>query len=252
MVGQKTPSQSNSTFPEGELDPILKTQSEEDDNLVQWVISRVTDWEDHRDQNYKQRWNEYYRLWRGIWTDEDKTRDNERSHLISPALQQAIESTVAELEESTFGRGPKWIDLRDDFIDAEQDPMGIIRDRLIEDYQMAGVEGAISEIFLNGAIYGTGIGKIIIDKIEERNMVRSEGGSPTITSKERILVKLEAVSPRDFVIDSNARSIAESLGVAHIVYKPKHSIVKKQKEGIYNDIDIGSPSEAYDLTPLGE
>ena len=44
---------------------------------------------------------------------EDKTRQTERSKIISPALQQAVESSVAELEEATFGRG-KWFDIEDD------------------------------------------------------------------------------------------------------------------------------------------
>ena len=51
---------------------------------------------------------EYYRLWRGIWAAQDmETAKSERSSriIISPALQQAVESSVAEIEEATFGRG---------------------------------------------------------------------------------------------------------------------------------------------------
>ena len=64
------------------------------------------------------KFDEYYRLWRGHWASEDKTRQSERSKIISPALQQAVESSVAELEEATFGRG-KWFDIRDDAADTE-------------------------------------------------------------------------------------------------------------------------------------
>ena len=49
---------------------------------------------------------------------EDKTRDSERSRIISPALQQAVESSVAEVEEATFGRG-KWFDISDDVNDPD-------------------------------------------------------------------------------------------------------------------------------------
>mgnify|MGYP000323508868 CR=1 FL=1 len=70
-------------------------------------------WRDHFEANYSQKFDEYYRLWRGIWANEDKTRDSERSRIIAPALQQAVESSVAELEEATFGRG-KWFDISDD------------------------------------------------------------------------------------------------------------------------------------------
>ena len=34
--------------------------------LSTWVVDRVTQWEDHRDTNYLTKWDEYYRIWRGI------------------------------------------------------------------------------------------------------------------------------------------------------------------------------------------
>ena len=73
--------------------------------LASWLNYRLDSWRNHREQNYTSKWDEYYRLWRGIWNEQDKTRTAERSRIIAPALQQAIESSVAELEEATFGRG---------------------------------------------------------------------------------------------------------------------------------------------------
>jgi hypothetical protein len=81
--------------------------------LASWLSERLESWKDHRDQNYQKKWDEYYRLWRGIWAESDKLRESESSRLISPALQQAVEATVSELEEATFGRD-KWFDIRDD------------------------------------------------------------------------------------------------------------------------------------------
>ncbi len=69
--------------------------------LAGWLGSRLEDWRNHRDSNYLDSWDEYYRLWRGIWQSSDKTRQSEKSRLISPALQQAVESSVAEIEEAT-------------------------------------------------------------------------------------------------------------------------------------------------------
>ena len=68
--------------------------------LEDWVGTKCSDWRDHFEANYSQRFDEYYRLWRGQWAAEDKTRQSERSKIISPALQQAVESSVAELEEA--------------------------------------------------------------------------------------------------------------------------------------------------------
>ena len=108
-------------------------------SLSSWVIGRVSQWEEHRNTNYLKKWDEYYRIWRGIWSNEDKTRNSESSRLIAPATQQAIEATVAELEEAIFGQD-KWFDLRDDVSD--QDPMDVkvIRMNLQEDLERAKVK----------------------------------------------------------------------------------------------------------------
>ena len=36
--------------------------------LAGWLGSRLEEWRNHRDSNYLDMWDEYYRLWRGIWT----------------------------------------------------------------------------------------------------------------------------------------------------------------------------------------
>ena len=85
----------------------------EGDTLQSWVMSKVDEWENHYCSNYEERHKEYYRLWRGEWAKSDKENQSERSRIISPALQQAVESSVAEIEEATFGRG-NFFDIRDD------------------------------------------------------------------------------------------------------------------------------------------
>ena len=96
-----------------EQDPLLIEESIED-----WVITKCEDWRDHYESNYEARFDEYYRLWRGIWDPADSDRASERSRIISPALQQAVESNVAEMEEATFGRG-KWFDVSDNMGDSQ-------------------------------------------------------------------------------------------------------------------------------------
>ena len=77
-------------------------QTEADQELVSFVVSHITKWRDHRDTNYLDRWDEYERLWRGIWDSADKMRDSERSRIVTPALQQAIESKHAEISSSVW------------------------------------------------------------------------------------------------------------------------------------------------------
>ena len=69
-------------------------------SLEEWVMSKCDEWRDHYESTYSQRFDEYYRLWRGQWSTEDSQRSSERSRIISPALQQAVESNVAEMEEA--------------------------------------------------------------------------------------------------------------------------------------------------------
>jgi len=142
--------------------------------LLSHCLGRISDGERYRDQNYQEKWEEYYRLWRGIWAAEDKQRQSERSKLISPALQSAVESTVAEQEEAIFGR-KQWFDLVDDYEDrlAGQDKdLQQLRSFLMERFDTADIPSAISELFLNAAIYGTGIGKIITETTNNKEVER--------------------------------------------------------------------------------
>jgi len=210
--------------------------------LSGWLSTRLAQWKQHRDNNYLRQWDEYYRLWRGIWSVEDKNRDSEKSRLISPALQQAVESSVAEIEEATFGRG-KWFDIKDDVLDEDNSEAEHIRNLLQEDLEGAGVKDALCEVFLNGAIYGTGIGKIIT----EEKIVRKPSEKPvegTLTTERttqesvEVEVRVEAISPKEFLIDPSAQSINEALGVAHEVYKPRYTISEGMKSGVYRTLDI--------------
>ena len=60
--------------------------------LSSWLTYRLDGWRTHRDINYVTKWDEYYRLWRGIWLQQDRMRGSEKSRIISPALQQAVVS----------------------------------------------------------------------------------------------------------------------------------------------------------------
>ena len=210
--------------------------------LAGWLTTRLTAWRQHRDNNYLTKWDEYYRLWRGIWSYEDKSRESEKSRLISPALQQAVESSVAEIEEATFGRG-KWFDLKDDYLDQNKEEAEKIRNLLQEDLEGAGVKDALCEVFLNGAIYGTGIGKIITEEKVVRKPAEVPVEGTLTTSREvqeemTVEVRVEAISPKEFLIDPSAESVDEALGVAHEVYKPRYVLSEGMTKGVYRNVDI--------------
>jgi hypothetical protein len=219
--------------------------------LAGWLTTRLDQWRNHRDNNYLKQWDEYYRLWRGIWSMEDRTRQSEKSKLISPALQQAVESSVAEIEEATFGRG-KWFDIKDDMLDKEPQDVEYVRNLLQEDLEAAGVKDALCEVFLNGAIYGTGIGKIITEeKIEKKPTEQPVPGTLTsvrqIEEYTTVEVKVEAISPKEFLIDPSAESINEALGVAHEVYKPRYILSEGMDKGVYRNIDIEADTDVVQV-----
>ena len=213
---------------------------------------RLEGWRTHREINYTAKWDEYYRLWRGIWDSQDVLRKSERSKIIAPALQQAVESSVAELEEATFGRG-KWFDIQDDFLDQDKSEAEYIRNILQEDLEKTGVKDAIAEVFLNGAIYGTGIAKIVVNQTMERApseeaVEGSMTGYRGITEYASIDIAVEPISPKEFLIDLAANSINEALGVAHEVIKPRYHVVQGIQSGIYRDVPLTGD---YDTVNMG-
>jgi len=215
--------------------------------LRAWLMTRLDQWRNHRDTNYLKKWDEYYRLWRGIWSAEDKTRLSEKSRLISPALQQAVEASVAELEEATFGRG-KWFDIKDDALDNNPRDAEYVRNLLQEDLELTGAKDTICEVFLNSAIYGTGIAKIITEERIEKKPVELpvEGTLTTVREIHEVAtidVRIDPISPKEFLIDPSANSINEALGVAHEVYKPRYVVTDGMDNGVYRKVDVEANSD---------
>lgn len=192
--------------------------------LVAYVMDKVKHGRDTRDAMYAGMWNEFTRLWRGFYSDKDKSTNSERSKLISPATAQAVEMTVSEMEEATFGR-TAWIDLKDDIADQQKDDAVAYRDQLLEDFELAQVPEGIADTYLLGCVYGTGISKL--------NVRLDDEADSTGKVQERFKVTVEAVRPDQFVIDPSACSIEDAHFCAHEPVKPKHTIVEKQRKGLY-------------------
>jgi predicted component of type VI protein secretion system len=235
-----------------------------DTGLTGWVAYKVNNWEDARNQQHQKRWKEYYRLWRGQHGgEEDKIRQHERSKIIAPALQQAIEAAVSEMEETIFHR-KRWFDLEDDVrekvfeqllqeaaprmnpqmletLAADVDTrLDQITAQLLEDFETRNVNKSISEILLNAALYGTGIGKISVEQKPRRVPITgSEGITSDVELVTDLHVSLIPVDPNEFVIDIAAKSIDAALGAAHIYTIPQHEVIRKQERGIWNKTDVG-------------
>lgn len=218
-----------------------------------WVMEKCRTWRNHFENNYEDRFDEYNRLWRGIHAEEDKTRESERSRIISPALQQAVESSVAEIEEATFGRG-RFFDIRDDLQDTDSADIEYLRDQLYRDLQRNKVRKAVAECLINAAVYGTGIAEIVIEQEKEMKPAKQDmmGGqlqAVGITIADRTVCKLRPILPQNFLVDPICTSVDDSIGVIIDEFCSPHEIELLQESGVYRDVpfNIAYPDMSLDV-----
>jgi len=224
---------------------------EDNETLEGWVMAKVTEWRDHYDNNYRQQHEEYYRIWRGVWASEDKTRESERSRLISPATQQAVESSVAEIEEATFGRG-RWFDIEDETGDQDSSDVEFLKNALHKDFQKQKIRKAIAESLIVSAVYGTGIAEVVLEEVKEmapatQPIMDGQLMAVGVNITERTVVKMRPILPQNFLIDPAACTINDALGVAIDEYVTPHIIEEMQEKGIYKKISLNRINNDLDL-----
>jgi len=223
--------------------------------LAMWVLGRCEQWRLHKEGNYLEDWERYERLWRGIWDGADSTRDSERSKIVTPMLQQAIETFSAEIDEAIFGRGEKFFDIVDD--DQDKADVEIMKRQLTRNFKKDEVRKSVSDIVLLAAIYGTGIGEVVVNQKTEMipatqpmpNMPLSAIG---VIEKPRFAVELRPVNPKNFLIDPNASTIGDALGCAIEEFVGMHNVVRAMEAGIYKKVDLAGAVTDRDLEPVQE
>ena len=220
-------------------------------SLEDWVMEKVDEWREHYENNYQRAHDEYYRIWRGVWASEDRTRESERSRLISPATQQAVESAVAELEEATFGRG-QWFDIQDDYADQEKQDVELLKRTLHDCFKKHKIRKGIAEALINAAVSGTGIAEIVLEEVKEMSPATQPIMDGQLTAvgvniQDRTVVKLRPILPQNFLIDPAACSIEEALGCAIDEYVPAHTIEIMQEKGVYRKTPVNNAVHDLDL-----
>ena len=218
----------------------LKEHSAGGQTLESWVVSQCEDWRETQEQNYFKKWNEYYRIWRGVWAAEDKTRSSERSKLISPASQQAVESSVSELEEATFGRG-SFFDVEDDFGDENTQDIEFLKNKLAKKFAKHGIRKDSAESILNAAIFGTGIAEQVIETYTEYVPKEQDDDGLRVIGRqetEKVCVKLRPIKPHNFRIPDTATSIEDAIGVGIEEFVAPDYVYDLQEKGVYKDTDF--------------
>lgn len=230
--------------------------TENDKELTAFVIDHTDRWREYRDQNFSDEWEKYERIWRGKWEAEDKTRASERSRVISPATQQAIETRHAEVMEAIFGQG-EFFDIKDDLedktgpVDVEQ-----MKNKLYEDFAQDKIRKSIDQITLLGEIYGTGIAEITVGSEKQYKPMQvpldQQQMAYGVGEKDRICVKLVPVNPKNFLFDPNGTSVDDCMGVAVERYVSIHKIAKGITDGKYLNVDIGSMYDTDEIESTQE
>ena len=228
------------------------TQS--DRELVAFVVDHCDKWRDWRDTNYETKWDEYERIYYGIWSAEDRTRDSERSKIISPATRQAVDNRVAETMEGFAGSG-KLFEVTDDGLDQERTDVEVMQALLLEDTHNNAYINNVSSIVKLAEIYGTGVGEVLvkteIERIPTTQQMPGEQGMAAVgvTEQEKVVVKVKPVNPRNLLIDPNADAIDDSMGVAVEEYVSMYQIVQGIESGVYRKVDVEPHYEGDDLDP---
>jgi len=223
--------------------------------LVSWLTGHLMDWRDSRDNNYLETWKEYEALWRGEWRAEDRLRESERSRIVSPILQEAIENHASEIEEGVFGNGDSLFSIDDDFMDKDAKDIDYMQSYMKQSFKQTGLRKAVGDIILLSSIHGTGIGEVVVRKEKDlipATEVMKEVDSVAIgtKSKDKVTVTLNPISPQNFLIDPNATTVQDAMGCAIEEFVSAHHVAKNMEDGVYLKADLGGT--AVDEADLDE
>ena len=229
--------------------------SEADRSLVEFVNTQCQNWKDFRDTNYEKQWDEYERLYYGIWSDEDKTRESERSRIVSPAIRQAVENKTSEIMEATTGRG-EFFELEDNVNDetGTEVDVELVKTQLHEDLKRTKADKVWTEINRNAEVFGLGIAEIQVKTQLElipsmQPLPGGQGAAIGVTEQERVVIPVKSIHPRNFLWDPNSETVDEALGVAVEEYTSLFKVVQGIENGIYRKVNIGPEYSDNSLEP---
>jgi hypothetical protein len=214
--------------------------------VISEVMGHIQPWREYRDGTFEEQWDEYYAKWRGFWMPEHRAFKTERSKLISPLTSMAIDLTASEIIEGVFGR-EYFVDLPDDYLDAQPEDMATARKMLVEDLKQEGIVTEFAKTAVNGCLFGNGIMKIQINTKKKRFLNRLPNGDLVPADQEIVQIKPVCIDPGNFVGDPGVVDIDDMHGCAHEFMMPLHLVEQRQQDGVYyDDVKLG----AYNLRKL--
>jgi len=129
-----------------------------------------------------------------------------------------------------------------------------LRNKLTEDFEDCKVRKAVAECLINSAVFGVGIGEIVIEEMKEmvpatQPIMGGDLQAVGVNITERVKVKLKPVMPQNFLIDPVATSIEEAMGVAIDEFVSLHQVELLQEQGVYRDVYVGTAPPDSELEP---
>ena len=154
---------------------------------------------------------------------------------------------------ATFGRGT-YFDIKDNLGDSETQDIMFLRKKLHEDFDLAKIRRDVSECLINSAVFGNGIGEVVLDEVNEMRPATEavmDGAMEAVGVKvtKRTVVRLRPILPQNFRIDPVATNIEEALGCAIDEFVSSHLVEQLQESGVYREGYLGNASEDFDLEP---
>ena len=205
--------------------------------LVAFVTQHCDSWRQHKQSEYTLMWDEYERLYRGIFNESEKTRSSERSKIVTPAVAQAVDTRLAELAEAVLNND-NFFDIDDNAEDQDKTDVEQVKKVISERFKKDKVKKQLNNVLRLGEIYGTGVGELIVSKVKdsvpaEQPLEGLQGVKQVGTlTTERISVKINPVSPKNFLIDPNAMDIEDALGCAVEEFVSTHKVISLMASGV--------------------
>ena len=138
--------------------------------------------------------------------------------------------------------------------DPEKQDIQYLRKKLTEDFENTKVRKAVAECLINAAVFGTGVGEVVLEEIKEmapatQPIMDGQLQAVGVNITDRIVVKLKPVLPQNFLIDPVATSVDDAMGVAIDEFVSKHQVELMQEQGVYRDVYVESAAPDTDLEP---
>ena len=138
--------------------------------------------------------------------------------------------------------------------DPNRQDVQYLRNKLTEDFEKTKVRKAVAECLINAAVFGTGMGEIIIEEEKEMKpatqpIMDGQLQAVGVNIEDRVVVRLKPIMPQNFLIDPIATSVDDAMGVAIDEFVSLHHVQMLQEQGVYRETLVGTAAPDTNLEP---